>query len=233
LTDEVNRDTSHEQIVTLLVEKARVKQAVTDQSRRAFSAIRQALKQLAEDLRRQVSGKRPPLHIEYVIKGEAEVEFSLAGDTIVFLLHSNVFTFDQDHGIWKLSYVRDDESRAFCGQIFVYNFLSDSFRYSRSNDIGYLIARIFVNKEGHFFVEGKRQLGFLYNDLEKATLDDGLARKVVESCVLYCLDFDPYVPPYDKVGMVSVQEVLESTLQSKIATGKRLGFKFQADSDII
>jgi len=229
----VKKDTSREQIVSLLVEKATVKQAVTDQSQRAFSAIRHSLKQLAVELKHQVAGKRPPMPVEYSVKGESEVEFSLTGDTIVFLKHSNVFTFDRDHGIWKLSYVKDDESRAFCGQIFVYNFLSDSFRYSRSNDIGYLIARIFVNKEGHFFVEGKRQLGFLYNDFEKAILDDGLARKVVESCVLYCLDFDPYVPPYDKVGIVSVQEVLESTLQSKIATGKRLGFKFQADSDII
>ena len=233
INDGVNKDASRKQIVSLLVEKATVKQAVTEQSQRAFSAVRQALKQLSDDLKHHLAGKRPPLPVDYSVRGEFEVEFSLAGDTIVFLLHSNVFTFDRDHGIWKLSYVKDDESRAFCGQILVYNFLSDSFKYSRSNDIGYMIARIFVNKEGHFFVEGKRQLGFLYNDFDQATLEDGLARKVVESCVMYCLDFDPYVPPYDKVGLVSVQQVLESSLQSRLATGKRLGFKFQADSDII
>ena len=33
-----------------------------------------------------------------------------------------------------------------------------------SNDLGYLIGRIFINHENHFMVQGKRQLGFLYND---------------------------------------------------------------------
>ena len=42
----------------------------------------------------------------------------------------------------------------------IYNFLSDSFVYDRERDLGYLVARVFLNKEGHFFVQGKKQLGF-------------------------------------------------------------------------
>jgi len=33
--------------------------------------------------------------------------------------------------------------------ISIYNFLSDSFKFNRVNDIGYLIARVFTNKENH------------------------------------------------------------------------------------
>ena len=46
----------------------------------------------------------------------------------------------------------------------IYNFLADSFKYNRLNDVGYLVGRVFLNKDLHYFVEGKRQLGFLYND---------------------------------------------------------------------
>src|SRR5262245_922274 len=220
-------------ILSLLAEKAGTKQAVTDHSNRGFQLVKDALRKLAEDLRPKASRLNSAVTVEYAVKGELEVEFSLAGDTIVFLLHSNVFTFDGSHDIWKSSYIKEDTSRAYCGQIFVYNFLSDSMKFFREKDMGYLIARIFINKEGHFFVEGKRQLGFLYNDFANAVFDEEQARKVTESAVIYCLDFDPFVPPYDEVGIVSVQEVLESSLRSKIATGKRLGFKFQADTDLI
>ena len=34
----------------------------------------------------------------------------------------------------------------FCGIINIYNFLSDSFKYNRESDLGYLVGRIFINK---------------------------------------------------------------------------------------
>ena len=55
----------------------------------------------------------------------------------------------------KQKYVKEDKMRSFCGVIHVYNFLNDSFKYNRLNDVGNLVARIFVNKDKHFFVEGE------------------------------------------------------------------------------
>ena len=37
--------------------------------------------------------------------------------------------------------------------------------------MGYCIGRIFINKENHYFVEGKRQLGFLYNDFMNSKMN--------------------------------------------------------------
>jgi len=113
----------------------------------------------------------------------------------------------------------------------VFNFLSDSIKYERGNDVGYLIARIFINKEKHFFVEGKRQLGFLYNEFEKNKINKKNIRKIIESTVLYTLDFDLLTPPYDEVSQVTLQEKIAETGSSKIKTGKRVGFRFLADSD--
>ncbi|MBP6335909.1 MAG: hypothetical protein KA444_10610, partial [Bacteroidia bacterium] len=90
-----------------------------------------------------------------------------------------------------------------------------------------------INRERHFFVEGKRQLGFMYNDFQRAVLDHEQIEKVIESAILYSLDFDPFTPPYDQMTPISVQDILETSLMSKIATGKRLGFRFQADTGSI
>ena len=101
------------------------------------------------------------------------------------------------------------------------------------NDIGYLIARIFINKDKHYFVEGKRQLGFLYNDFVNSTINKEDISKILESAILFSLDFDLLVPEYENVNMISVLQMKENINQSKIQTAKRLGFKFNADTNII
>lgn len=224
-------DNSRELILKLLHEKAMLKAEVGERTASGFRELKNTLSKLQDELKsslRKTNSKNIP--VNFSDKGEFEAEFSIADDTIVFIMHSNVFTFDSNHEIWKNSYVQDDHSRSYCGKIYVFNFLSDSFKYNRTNDVGYLIARIFINKENHFFVEGKRQLGFLYNDFANAEFDDNAVQRVAESTILYSLDFDPYTPPYEQMTQLSVQEILDTTMQSKIATGKRLGFRFQADN---
>ena len=113
----------------------------------------------------------------------------------------------------------------------IYNFLADSFKYHRTQDRGYLIGRIYVNKDGHFLVQGKRQLGFLYNDFINAELNKESLRNVLQSAILYTLDFDLLTPPYQSMQEVSVMEIQALSQHLNIATGKRLGFKFSHDSD--
>jgi len=120
---------------------------------------------------------------------------------------------------------------SYCGVINIYNFLADSIRYERMEDIGYLVGRLFINKDNKYFVEGKRQLGYLYNNFAKSVIDKQKIKSIVESAILYCLDFDLLVPPYDTVKIVTVAEMSDKINNSKIQTGKRLGFKFYADDD--
>lgn len=119
----------------------------------------------------------------------------------------------------------------FCGVINIYNFLADSFKYNRSNDLGYLVARIFQNRENHYFVEGKRQLGFLYNDFSNALMNRAELKKIVESAVVYCLSFDLFTPPFEEVRVVSVGQTEQQNFLMSVKTGKRLGFRFQTDTD--
>ena len=144
-------------------------------------------------------------------------------------MHSNVFDFEHSHKIHQLSYVRKNRLNSYCGIIHVYNFLTDSFRYNRMEDLGYLIARIFVNRENHFFVEGKRQLGYLYNDFENKCIDKKTMKEIIYSIILYTLEFDLLVPPYDHVSIVSVEQMIQKFQNPKFKTGKRVGFQFSYD----
>ena len=222
-----------ELILETLKTKACLKQKVFKSTIEIFQSFKDEAKKLSDELKAEMDVVDKAVVIDFIDKGHHEFHIKFGGDILVFFMHTNVFEFDQSHGMWNTSYLKEDELRAFCGMINVYNFLADSFKYNRINDIGYLVARLFINKELHYFVEGKRQLGFLYNDFVNETISDEKIRKIIESSILYSMDFDLLTPHYDTMKEVSVFEVIEATNAMKIKTGKRLGFKFQVDNDNI
>ena len=144
-----------------------------------------------------------------------------------------VFKFNIENRLLKSSYLSENPNSGFCGLINIYNFLNDSFKYNRYNDLGYLIGRLFINHENHFMVQGKRQLGFLYNDFINAVIDKEKLKSIVQSAILYSLDFDLLVPSYDLVNQVSVNQVKQVGDDLKLRTAKRLGFVFQNNNDEI
>ncbi|HRH68240.1 MAG: hypothetical protein JNL43_05510 [Flavobacteriales bacterium] len=218
-------------IVKALRTKSAMKQDVYRATVELFELMKEVLKEIAEDLEKEVTQKDERLAVAFTDKGSLAGELKVAGDVIIFQMHTNVFKLDQSHSLWKTSYLEDDEMRGYFGVVNVYNFLSDSFKFNRERDLGYLVARIFLNKEGHFFVQGKRQLGFLYNDLQGNTMDRARLKDVLHSVVIYVLEFDLLAPPYDQVNQVTVSEMNELNANLQISTGKRLGFRFQADVD--
>jgi hypothetical protein len=229
----MEKQSPKELILKTLKEKSSMKQDVYDNTFKAFKLMKQVAKQLVADYKVEIATIDKRVAIEYRDKGEFEFELRVAGDLLIFAMHTNVFDFDKNHQVWKTSYVKDEPNRSFCGIINVYNFLNDSFLYKRFNDLGYLIGRIFVNKENHYFIEGKRQLGFLYNDFSKAMIDEQGIHAILESTILYCLNFDLFTPPFDAIKEVSVMDMQAASESMQIKTGKRLGFRFQVDSDEI
>ena len=219
-------------ILDSLADKAVLKQDVFQNTLDAFNKLKVVLKTLTDELRPKVKKIDERLVIDFIKRSDFQAEIRVAGEELVFIMHTNTFTFDKEHSMWRTSYIQQDHTLSYCGMISIYNFLADSFRYNRTNDIGYLIGRLFINKEKHFFVEGKRQLGYLYNDFGHAVLDEDHLKSIVQSAIMYSLDFDLYTPPYDQVKMVSVEEVTSSTTYERLTTGKRLGFRFQGDPEI-
>jgi hypothetical protein len=223
----------HELILKTLKEKSSLKQDVYANTVQTFTLLKTTVKKMVAELKKESAAIDKRIVIDFKDKGEFEFELRVAGDLLIFVMHTNIFEFDKSHQIWRNSYIKEDNTRSFCGMINIYNFLNDSFIYNRINDLGYVIGRIFVNKENHYFLEGKRQLGFLYNDIVHSVIDEEIVRSIIESAILYCINFDLFTPPFDSIKEVSVSDMQTASESMQIKTGKRLGFRFQADNDEI
>ncbi len=219
-------------IVELLQEKAHLKQKVYDNTLEIFGQLKEVLEETTKEINNQIKNKVDKrVLLEYKDKSDFEAEIKISGDILIFNMHSNIFEFPPEHPIHQNTYFEEAPYRSFSGIINIYNFLADSIRFRRYNDLGYLIGRIFINKEKHYMVEGKRQLGLLYRDYHTNVINKEALRNIIYSAILYTLDFDLLVPPYDSVSILNVQAILENINQARIKTGKRLGFKFYLESD--
>lgn len=221
----------NKQILNLLAEKSSAKQKVYQETQTLFKSFKDLLKEIANELNSNICNIDKKVVVEYRDKGEYEARILFSGDALVFQMHSNVFTFDKSHHIWKHSYIKDDNMRGFFGVIHVYNFLSDSFKYNRQADYGYLIGRIFINKERHFFMEGKREFSFLYNNLESDKLDEVCIRNIIEKSMIYAIDFDLTAPSFNEMGEVTVGQITQFGNSMNLSTRKKLGFKFSFEKN--
>jgi len=217
-------------LMEALIIKSTTKQKVYQNTKRTFTILKKVLKKLEEDYLAIVKDKVQTNSLPvYRDRGPFEVEFKIGGDLLIFSMHSNVFEFDDKHPVWKTKYLKDDPLRSYCGTINIYNFLADSFKYNRMNDIGYLVARIFVNKENHFFVEGKNQTDEIVKDYAIDTISPGILRQIVETAIQFSIEFDLLVPHYEQIKLATVEQMKQKISHSKIQTGKRLGFNFSSD----
>ena len=217
------------QIVQLLKTKASTKQEVYRITKQVFVDFQEVLKQKEDKINAEIVNK--DVQIIYSSEGDFESKLKFSGDTLLFHMHSNVFDFPSSHPMHKTKYVKEDRLRSFCGVINIYNFLSDSFKYNRMNDAGYLVARVFINKDKHFFVEGDKQLGFLFNDFINQQINTEEIAKIVDEAMVYALNFDLQTPNFNEVKVVSVHQILDMNSNQKLKTAKRMGYKFSFETN--
>jgi len=216
-------------LVKKIITKSCLKQEVYQKTLDVFGSFKQESEGFVISNRPALKKAAYPLVFEYSDQGEFSFQLKFGSDILIFFMHSNVFEIPRDHVVMKSSYIREDKSRSYCGIIHIFNFLADSFKYNRTSDAGYCIARIFVNRENHYFTEGKREIGLLYNNFHGSVLDRKAVQKIIHSSIEYTLNFDLLTPPFDTIKEVTVTEIQTTLDAMAIKTGKRLGFRFQAD----
>lgn len=220
-----------ESLKTLVFDKSDLKQQVYQSTLESFNTFRDTTKQIIELFKQHAAAEQRAVKFEYTDRGDFEFEVRFGGDVLLFMMHTNVFEFSRDHQVMKSQYIREDPRRSYCGVIHIYNFLADSFDYQRDNDLGYMIGRIFINHEKHYFIEGKRELGMLYNNFNSSLITNESVQNIIESAIEYTTNFDLLTPPYDEIKVVSVGEMRYNMDKKSLVTGKRLGFRFQADNE--
>lgn len=231
MANEMPPKTSRVRVLQALRTKSCMKQDVYARTKDLFALIKDVAQEIATDLGEEAKRTDQRLAVTFTSRSNTACEMKVAGDLIVFNMHTNVFKLDQSHSLWKSSYLEEDALRGYFGVINIYNFLSDSLLYNRDRDVGYLVARLLLNKDGHYFMQGKRQLGFLFGNLQENVIEREQLLEMLYAIIDHVLGFDLLAPPYDQVEQVSVSELKEMFADQQLSTGKRLGFRFQADLD--
>lgn len=223
-------DPDYSNICQLLIQKGELKQQIYSSTLESMELFKQCAKEFEDYYEENCAEQHPRVTVDYNGKNLHEFKLRFAGDVLIFLMHTNIFEFPRDHEVMKTPYIREDQTRSYCGVIHIFNFLSDSFRYNRINDSGYMIGRIFINKDKHFYVEGKRELAKVLNNFNNRELDKQSVEEILMSAIQYTINFDLLVPEYSNLVEISVNDILQIEDQNMILkTGKRLGFRFEPD----
>ena len=186
-------------ILDTIVRKSTLKQKVFDNTFWAFNLLKDTLLEMASEMDDELDGK---------LDRRVRIEY-------------------RDRGKFEAQLQVASDLLIF--QMHIYNFLSDSFKFNRNADEGYLIGRIFINRERRYFVEGKRQTSLRAMDFGRDEIDREALIPVLESAIAFSLEFDLLMPPYEGNKRVTVDQFNTKMDNSKFVTGKRLGYDFDVE----
>lgn len=224
-----NEINNYQLILGKFESKASLKQEIYRNTMDVFAVAKKALSKLASRLHQDYTPKDPSVEIVYKDTHQFETELKFSGDMLLLSMHSNIFNFEEGHRIYSSSYVRSNPCLSYCGVIYIHNFLADSIKYNRLADEGSLIARILINKEKRFIVEGEGQLGFLYEAFSEYEINEEVLTHILELAILDCIDTDLQLPPFATVKDITLHQKQTILGASGYPTGKRLGYQFKAE----
>ncbi len=213
-----------QRILSLLKEKSIIKQNVFSNTISVFNLFKQQSKNIINNLKDTIEGIDKRIIITYSETNSFSCQMKVAGDLLEIFMHTNVFELDKSSPLYKSPYIKQNPLNAYCGIIYVYNFMSDSFKFNRVNDIGVLVARIFINQENHFFIESKLPMSSKYGNFSLEPINTDIIQEIIQDLIIFSIQFDLATPPFDAVKEISVGEIQERASWATLRTGKRLGF---------
>lgn len=215
-------------IQQLLESKSSAKQITYKNLLSSFDLLAKESKRIITELKKRVKPGDEDVTVDFTMINEHEFHVKLAGDLLVFVLHTNVVTFADEHPLMKSDYIKEKEINRYFGQIMIYNFMSDSIKFNRMNDPGYLLARILINHENRFLVEGEGPLGFLYNVISPVPISESDLNAMVKQALKIAIENDLMAPPFPDVRFITVYQKNEKT--QELGAGQKIGFKMSYQS---
>ena len=226
-----NLNVQKEKILALLKEKSVMKQDVFKNTIASFELLRKAINETASNLKEETEAIDKRIGIHVTETNNYVTQLKVASDMLEFFMHTNVFQFEKSHMMFKTGYIKQNEVNSYCGIINVYNFLADSFKYNRSEDLGYLVCRIFINREMRFFIEAKGMMGNKYSSFSDSPISKDIFLEIINDLIIYVISFDLFTPPIETVRQVSVGEIQEKVSSINLRIGKRLGYGSSSGTD--
>ncbi len=213
------------EILLKIEEKSLLKQRVYNKTLEVLQDLKEYMHEMTGEINDAITSARM-IRIDYRDRGKFEAQIQVAGDILIFAMHTNIFTYGQECPLENNEYYRALPDNQYLGIINVYNFLADSFKYNRNSDEGYLIGRIFINSEKAFYIEGIEGTEYSYENYGKHFIDEATSIDIIESAILHAMNFDLYTPPFKEVRSVVVEQMNTRAENSNIKIAKRLGYDF-------
>jgi hypothetical protein len=219
-----------EHIRHLLESKSTAKQITYKNLVSAFGILSKESKRIIVELKKMVRPGDEDVTVNFQSVNEHEFHVKLAGDLLVFVLHTNVVTFDDAHPVMQDPYIKQNDVNRYFGQIMIYNFMADSIKFNRVNDPGYLLARLLINHEGRYVIEGDGQLNAISNRISSDAITEAELNVLVKLALTIAIENDLMAPPFPDVRFITLYQKLEKT--QELGGGQKIGFRMSYQSKI-
>lgn len=219
-----------EYIKFMLESKSTAKQTTFKHLEEAFSVLCHESKWVINELNKQANPADEDVTLHFKKINKHEFQLKLAGDVLIFVMHTNIVTFDDEHPVIKSQYVSSNEVNRYFGQINIYNFMFDSLRYNRGHDPGYLIGRLMVNHENRFFMEGEPPFVQNFGDISEGEVTKENLQLIVKLSLKIAIRNDLIAPPYNKVRSVTLNQKIEHAPQ--LGGGQKIGFRMSYENRV-
>lgn len=219
-----------ERIKFLLESKSTAKQVTYKNLLSAFNVLRKESSRVVAELTSKANPSDEDVTIYFREVNEHEFEVKLAGDLLVFVLHTNIVTFDPNSPVMQDPYIKQNVVNRYFGQIMIYNFMADSLKFNRVNDPGYLLVRLLINHENRYVVEGDGQLSTLANQIMPQPITDPELSILVKIALTLAIENDLMAPPFTDVRFITLNQKMEKT--QELGAGQKIGFQMSYQNKV-
>ncbi len=217
-------------IIKIITNKTSLKLKLFEKLKVVFNQLRETAEKVLTEIKSSLPPSASNVMLELINVNDFYFRMRIGGETLSTIMHSNIHMLPPHHYMWNTSYLKENPLNAFCGLIYIYNFLNDSFLYNREEDSGELITRIYINHELHFFTEGKTRMDFIFSDFAGQVINKETLRNIILNSILCALSYDLLVPELNLVSTTTVGTINKLVGSSYVSTTKHLGFKLKGSA---
>jgi hypothetical protein len=214
-------------IKDMLENKSTAKQTTYKHVCSAFLTLADRAKNIIEQIQKRAEPGDPDVTVEFNKISEHEFDVKLAGDMLIFVMNTNIVTFDEAHPIFNEEYIKQNEVNRYFGQILIYNFMSDSMKFNRMNDPGYLLARLMINHENRFFIEGEKELS-AYNKISEKEITEEDLNDLVKIVLKMAIENDLVAPAFTQMKSITLNQKKDHTLE--LGGAQKIGFRMSYEN---
>ena len=219
-----------DQIQRLLENKSAAKQITFRKLLEAFEVLAKEARRVMAELKKKGKPGDQDVTVDFKRINEHEFQLKLAGDLLIFVMHTNIVTFDETHDVMKDPYIREKDINRYFGQIMIYNFMSDSVKFHRINDPGYLLARLLINHDGRYIIEGEGKLGVVFSHISDTSISESDLNILVKLALTLAIENDLMAPPYPQVKFITLHQKIEKT--QELGAGQKIGFRMSYHGNV-